>query len=150
METTWPSECSSGSRPTRSSSRTWPLVVLLPFPPSVPHPKCPVCASHLRRITVDQTTIEIDLCDQHGTWFDRNEFQAVAKWLEKCRRPFDDFPPPLHFDPADYHRYFRNGHGGWRGDDDGWSLDFGDFGDFGDGDSDGGDGGDGGGGDGGD
>ncbi|WP_394834405.1 zf-TFIIB domain-containing protein [Pendulispora rubella] len=116
---------------------------------SVPHPvpkrepKCPVCHGSLRRITVDQTLIEIDLCDAHGTWFDRYEFQAVARVLQKAPPTFDNFPEPLRFNPADYHR--DRGDGSSGGGDGGWGFDFGDSGDS-DSDGDGGDGGDGGGG----
>ncbi|WP_394843172.1 zf-TFIIB domain-containing protein [Pendulispora brunnea] len=112
---------------------------------SVPHPirnrepRCPLCKKTLRRITVDQTLIEIDLCDEHGTWFDRYEFQAVARVLQKAPPTFENFPEPLRFDPSDYHP--RRSDGGSGDGDGGWGFDFGDFGDGGS-DGDGGDGGD--------
>ncbi len=32
---------------------------------------CPVCSTHLRRVPIPGTTSSVDVCDAHGTWFDR-------------------------------------------------------------------------------
>ena len=73
-----------------------------PFPPVAKQPACPVCQTAMRRITVAGTNVEIDLCDTHGTWFDREELQVVARFFEEQRRAAQNFPPPMRFDPADY------------------------------------------------
>jgi Zn-finger nucleic acid-binding protein len=40
---------------------------------------CPVCFQHLSRMHAGGTTVEVDRCDEHGTWFDRNELREAAE-----------------------------------------------------------------------
>jgi hypothetical protein len=47
---------------------------------------CPVCSSPLRRTPIVAARVDIDLCDQHGTWFDRGELRQIA-WALKNGRP---------------------------------------------------------------
>jgi len=61
---------------------------------------------------MDGMDIEIDLCDAHGTWFDRDELPRVAFFLESRRRAAEEFPPPMHFNPADYEEYQYEGN--WK------------------------------------
>jgi Zn-finger nucleic acid-binding protein len=42
--------------------------------------KCPACAALLERISL--RGVQIDVCSQHGTWFDRGELQEVAQRLK--------------------------------------------------------------------
>jgi Zn-finger nucleic acid-binding protein len=46
---------------------------------------CPVCFEHLSRMHVGGTTVEVDRCDEHGTWFDRNELREAAEQVAKRR-----------------------------------------------------------------
>lgn len=39
--------------------------------------KCPECRSALRRVRVNG--VELDVCVEHGTWFDRGEIREVTK-----------------------------------------------------------------------
>jgi Zn-finger nucleic acid-binding protein len=38
---------------------------------------CPVCAQPLKRMPIDQAHVDVDACEQHGVWFDRDELQRV-------------------------------------------------------------------------
>jgi len=101
----------------------------MPFPPSAPRPACPVCGVALRRITVDGTHTELDLCAAHGTWFDRDELQTVARYFEQRRQDqahvasAENFPPPMRYDERDYQGYLEKGN--WRRgrDDSGVEID---------------------------
>src|SRR5260221_2118090 len=42
--------------------------------------KCPACAQPLARTSL--RGVEIDVCSQHGTWFDRGELQEVSQRLK--------------------------------------------------------------------
>lgn len=42
--------------------------------------KCPTCAAPLERISL--RGVQLDVCSQHGTWFDRGELQEVAERLK--------------------------------------------------------------------
>lgn len=41
--------------------------------------KCPHCRGDLRMVRING--VELDVCVEHGTWFDRNEIQSVTKLL---------------------------------------------------------------------
>ena len=50
--------------------------------PGAPHQgpaHCPVCQHQLRVTRVSRAQVEIDVCDSHGAWFDRDELQTVAR-----------------------------------------------------------------------
>jgi Zn-finger nucleic acid-binding protein len=49
---------------------------------------CPVCGVGLRRIVVSREEVRLDVCAEHGTWFDRYELGLV---LQASRSPA---PPP--------------------------------------------------------
>lgn len=40
---------------------------------------CPVCSSPARRVEIANTVNGVDVCDAHGTWFDRDELEMFVK-----------------------------------------------------------------------
>jgi Zn-finger nucleic acid-binding protein len=40
---------------------------------------CPVCGETLKRTRVAQAWLDVDICERHGTWFDRGEIARVAR-----------------------------------------------------------------------
>lgn len=48
--------------------------------------RCPACNKELRRVPGGDPSLLIDICEEHGTWFDRDELQQVAALAEKRRR----------------------------------------------------------------
>ncbi|HEY5240764.1 MAG TPA: zf-TFIIB domain-containing protein [Polyangiaceae bacterium] len=44
--------------------------------PDVP---CPVCRSTLRRVREPRSSVDLDICNAHGTWFDAHEIQRVSR-----------------------------------------------------------------------
>ncbi|MEZ4223279.1 MAG: zf-TFIIB domain-containing protein [Polyangiaceae bacterium] len=40
---------------------------------------CPVCAQPLQQTFLSNARVELDVCQSHGTWFDRNELESVAR-----------------------------------------------------------------------
>lgn len=40
---------------------------------------CPVCADATRRVEIANTVNGVDVCDAHGTWFDRDELEMFVK-----------------------------------------------------------------------
>ncbi len=46
---------------------------------------CPVCFQPLSRLHVGGTTVEVDRCNEHGTWFDRNELRQAAEQVASRR-----------------------------------------------------------------
>ena len=53
---------------------------------------CPVCRATMRRVMVPPTSVEVDACDAHGTWFDRRELQAVVAGTPRPAPPPDALP----------------------------------------------------------
>ncbi|MFO0659364.1 MAG: zf-TFIIB domain-containing protein [Polyangiaceae bacterium] len=41
---------------------------------------CPVCSGMMRFVNVDPYDLQLDICDAHGTWFDRDELQRLT-WI---------------------------------------------------------------------
>jgi Zn-finger nucleic acid-binding protein len=39
---------------------------------------CPVCSQPLREVMVPPSGVHVDVCDLHGTWFDRGEIQKAS------------------------------------------------------------------------
>ncbi|MBX3258192.1 MAG: zf-TFIIB domain-containing protein [Labilithrix sp.] len=39
---------------------------------------CPACATTMRRVAIPDTVYSVDVCDEHGTWFDRDELAMFA------------------------------------------------------------------------
>lgn len=52
---------------------------------SRPFLQCPVCYAMMTRLHLGGTTVEVDRCDTHGTWFDRNELRAAAQQVASQR-----------------------------------------------------------------
>jgi Zn-finger nucleic acid-binding protein len=48
--------------------------------------RCPECGKPLRRVPGGDPSLLIDICDEHGTWFDRDELQQVGALAERRRR----------------------------------------------------------------
>jgi Zn-finger nucleic acid-binding protein len=48
--------------------------------------RCPACTRELRRVPGGDPSLLIDICEEHGTWFDRDELQQVSALAEKRRR----------------------------------------------------------------
>ena len=40
---------------------------------------CPFCAGQLMTVTVPELGVDLDLCREHGTWFDMTELRAVVE-----------------------------------------------------------------------
>ena len=52
-----------------------------PTPPHQASPPCPLCSNPMRSYVVLGTDVEVDACDEHGTWFDRGELQTLIREL---------------------------------------------------------------------
>ncbi len=46
---------------------------------------CPVCHRPMKRMHVGGTTVEVDRCDDHGTFFDRDELRQAAEQVAARR-----------------------------------------------------------------
>ncbi|MCK6588608.1 MAG: zf-TFIIB domain-containing protein [Polyangiaceae bacterium] len=44
---------------------------------------CPICASPMTRTRAAAAGVELDVCGQHGTWYDRNELEQIAAALAR-------------------------------------------------------------------
>ena len=51
------------------------------FPPHAASPPCPVCHTPMSTVKLEGTDVEVDVCSEHGTWFDRGELQTVVREL---------------------------------------------------------------------
>src|SRR4051812_18003244 len=57
---------------------------------------CPVCAQPLRRMPIEQAQVDVDACEQHGVWFDRDELQRVIRAVAPPSAPgAPPVTPPL-------------------------------------------------------
>jgi Zn-finger nucleic acid-binding protein len=63
------------------------ILGLMRPPPGLRDPLicCPVCAAPLRRTEIANSVSQIDVCDAHGTWFDRNEVVTFAEASAEAR-----------------------------------------------------------------
>jgi Zn-finger nucleic acid-binding protein len=63
------------------------ILGLMRPPPGLRDPLicCPVCAAPLRRTEIANSVSQIDVCDAHGTWFDRNEVIYFAEASAESR-----------------------------------------------------------------
>jgi Zn-finger nucleic acid-binding protein len=52
-----------------------------PCPPHEASPPCPICTTPMRSYVVPGSDVEVDACDEHGTWFDRGELQTLMHEL---------------------------------------------------------------------
>ncbi len=48
---------------------------------SVGNLSCPVCRKALRRHRIDNAWLDVDICDDHGTWYDKGEVERVTQAL---------------------------------------------------------------------
>ena len=46
---------------------------------------CPHCTSRLEPVNLPSASLEIDICAEHGTWFDANELPKVARAYRRHR-----------------------------------------------------------------
>lgn len=55
--------------------------------------QCPVCMNKMRKMAITDTSHVIDVCDAHGTWFDRSqadELRLFVEAFEKLREPMEE------------------------------------------------------------
>ncbi len=50
-------------------------------PPSVGARACPVCRADMREIVYGDSEVRVDVCAEHGMWFDTRELHEVAHYL---------------------------------------------------------------------
>jgi Zn-finger nucleic acid-binding protein len=66
---------------------------------------CPLCGKPMPRVRVAKTTIDLDTCNAHGTWFDRGELAAVLDALRPRPtppdRPLIALPVDVPLDPRE-------------------------------------------------
>lgn len=77
---------------------------LVPFPAHAERPPCPTCGASMdaSRVGGDSGEVLVDVCTLHGTWFDRNELQAIARHLHAARPTPVGAEAPAWFDaPAE-------------------------------------------------
>lgn len=53
---------------------------------------CPACAQSLDRIQLAPSGVEVDICQSHGTWFDRDELTTILRIAEPAST--SAFTPP--------------------------------------------------------
>jgi Zn-finger nucleic acid-binding protein len=46
---------------------------------------CPRCSSGLQSVDLPSARVEVDVCMEHGTWFDANELPKVARAYRRSR-----------------------------------------------------------------
>jgi Zn-finger nucleic acid-binding protein len=46
---------------------------------------CPTCAKPMRRIAIPETIHSVDVCSDHGTWFDRDELSMFVRTFAEAR-----------------------------------------------------------------
>lgn len=51
-----------------------------------PSVRCPECALPMRRTRVAAAGLDLDLCESHGTWYDRHELEQVARTIAGAKR----------------------------------------------------------------
>jgi Zn-finger nucleic acid-binding protein len=63
---------------------------------------CPSCSQALSRVKAPYSWVEIDVCKDHGTWFDKGELERVSRALTyvppKPGLNYQPPPPPTHED----------------------------------------------------
>jgi Zn-finger nucleic acid-binding protein len=71
----------------------------VPFPPHQASPPCPICRVPMQTWTVASTDVEVDSCNEHGTWFDRGELQTLIRELmARITEPASPAFPPVSAD----------------------------------------------------
>jgi len=46
---------------------------------------CAVCGQAMQRTRVAEATVDVDICPEHGTWFDCDEMQRVMRSFDRAR-----------------------------------------------------------------
>jgi Zn-finger nucleic acid-binding protein len=80
---------------------------------------CPVCSRPLTTTAVPPTTVTIDTCAAHGTWFDPNELRIVALAYAKLPGPLQ-FSPEAFEVPSERPGILGEQRPMFGSDDDGW------------------------------
>jgi Zn-finger nucleic acid-binding protein len=57
------------------------LMVRGPAPNRMAAISCPVCAAPLRRVEIPDTMHSVDVCEAHGTWFDRDNGDELRMFV---------------------------------------------------------------------
>jgi Zn-finger nucleic acid-binding protein len=52
-----------------------------------PPVRCAECRATLRRVKTTRLAVEVDVCAEHGTWFDRDELRVVLEAMTVVRAP---------------------------------------------------------------
>jgi Zn-finger nucleic acid-binding protein len=60
-----------------------------PTPPHQASPPCPLCLNPMHTYVVPGSDVEVDSCEEHGTWFDRGELQTL---IREMMRRVDQMP----------------------------------------------------------
>ena len=77
--------------------------ILEAFPSGTPAPeravrytKCPMCATVMsRRLLAHRSSVVVDECSQHGSWFDEHELRLIADLAERGLLRLTPRPPKL-------------------------------------------------------
>jgi Zn-finger nucleic acid-binding protein len=56
-----------------------------PMEPTASELFCPECGLVMQRIPVTSAACDIDVCAEHGTWFDAHEFNRYVRALDQAR-----------------------------------------------------------------
>lgn len=59
--------------------------------------RCPSCEAPMTRTFVDKANLDLDVCKEHGTWFDRGEMQRVARALNMVPTPATGAGAPVPY-----------------------------------------------------
>lgn len=46
---------------------------------------CPICGTTMSRTHAAAAKLDLDFCNAHGTWYDRNELERIAQAIENTR-----------------------------------------------------------------
>jgi Zn-finger nucleic acid-binding protein len=70
-----------------SLARDLTRVIAMPMPLAqrTAQLSCPVCTKRLRRVEIPETPNAVDVCDEHGTWFDRDELAMFVRTFSEAR-----------------------------------------------------------------
>jgi Zn-finger nucleic acid-binding protein len=62
-------------------------VIAMPMPHEqrVAALSCPMCQIEMRRVPIKETMYSVDVCNEHGTWFDRGEMEMFVKSFAQDR-----------------------------------------------------------------
>lgn len=61
--------------------------------PAAHHLSCPVCRAQMQTERVAKAWLDIDVCEAHGTWYDRGELERVARTANLQPGDWRNAPP---------------------------------------------------------